>query len=111
MAHAKRTDGANRAKEHVGPAGELTLPPEMRRALGLRAGDVVEIEWSSDGVALLRRGRAALRQAAAQARDLLTDAADPLSPSPTAASASERGVAALRADGGALEDAASQPTR
>ena len=39
----------------VGEKGQVTIPVEFRRALGLHAGDEVEFEWRESEL-VLRRG-------------------------------------------------------
>ena len=41
-------------------SGDVTIPPEIRDALGLKAGEVVDVRLRPEGVVELRRARARL---------------------------------------------------
>lgn len=68
----------------LGRNGEIELPREARRALGVGPGDAVDVEWRADGVVTVRR----------TAEAAVVDAPAGLTDGPS--TASERGVEALR---------------
>lgn len=75
-----------RSTKYLSPTGEVQLPAEARKALGVRAGDALDIEWAADGRVFVRR---------AVATTAVDDAAA-LSDAGGRRTASERGVDALR---------------